>query len=47
MTGDLTADVWYSDLGQWVKLAFEVRGASIAYTLAPGSAGRDTLARNG
>lgn len=44
MTGDLKADLWYSQANQWVKLAFEVRGSEIRYTLSPGSQGRETLA---
>lgn len=36
--GDLELDVWYSDVGQWVKLAFTTRGATIDYALRDGSA---------
>jgi len=43
VTGDLDLDVWYSDPGQWVKLHFEARGATIDYTLTPGDAGASTL----
>lgn len=35
--GDLDLDVWYSPAGQWVKLAFEARGATVDYTLRGGS----------
>ncbi|MEQ8967293.1 MAG: DUF6134 family protein [Azospirillaceae bacterium] len=43
VTGDLTLDVWYSDPGQWVKMYFQARGATIDYTLNPGEAGASTL----
>lgn len=33
MAGDLDLDLWYSQAGQWVKLAFSARGVDIAYAL--------------
>ncbi len=33
ISGDLTMDIWYSDAGQWVKLDFAARGATISYRL--------------
>ncbi len=29
--GDLKLDVWYTDRGEWTKMAFETRGATINY----------------
>lgn len=32
MTGDLTLDLWYSAEGEWMRIAFEARGATVDYT---------------
>lgn len=38
VTGHLDLDIWYSDVGQWVKLEFVTRGTHIGYELTgPGS----------
>ncbi len=37
MTGDLEVDTWYSEPGQWVKLAFSARGAEVEYALTGGA----------
>jgi hypothetical protein len=31
ITGDLNLDVWYSEQGEWAKIAFEARGTTIDY----------------
>ncbi|MEX0923059.1 MAG: DUF6134 family protein [Rhodovibrionaceae bacterium] len=31
MTGDLDLELWYAPNGEWVKIAFETRGAEIVY----------------
>jgi hypothetical protein len=31
VTGDLTLDLWYTPAGEWAKIAFEARGAQVAY----------------
>lgn len=35
VTGDLELSLWYSNAGDWVKTAFNVRGANIEYLLDP------------
>jgi hypothetical protein len=43
MTGTLQVDAWYSEAGQWVKLAFTVRDTDVEYVLDPGSGGAPTV----
>lgn len=31
LAGDLNLDLWYSGKGEWLKLAFEARGADVSY----------------
>ena len=31
LSGDLDLDLWYSGEGEWVKIAFEARGAEVSY----------------
>ena len=31
LSGDLNLDLWYSDEGEWMKIAFEARGADVSY----------------
>ena len=31
MAGDLKLDLWYGPRGEWLKLAFEAKGAEIEY----------------
>ncbi len=38
VTGDLVLDLWYTAAGEWAKIAFEARGAEIAYTRKGGPA---------
>lgn len=33
ITGGLRMDIWYSDIGQWVKMDFFTRGTTISYQL--------------
>ena len=33
LSGDLDLDLWYSDSGEWLKTAFEARGAEVSYAL--------------
>lgn len=33
MTGDLRLHLWYSDQGEWLKVAFDARGADVAYEI--------------
>ncbi len=34
ITGDLNLDVWYTEQGEWAKIAFEARGTTIDYAPA-------------
>ncbi len=34
MTGDLNLDLWYTEHGEWAKIAFEARGSTIDYAPA-------------
>lgn len=31
LTGDLDLDLWYSGAGEWLKIAFQARGAEVTY----------------
>jgi hypothetical protein len=44
LTASLVVDVWYNPADQWVKLAFDARGAEVDYVLDPGSGEASTLA---
>lgn len=44
LTASLVVDAWYNSADQWVKLAFEARGAEVDYVLDPGGAGTSHLA---
>mgnify|MGYP006969424961 CR=1 FL=1 len=37
VTGDLDLDLWYSEKGEWLKIAFEARGAEVVYARRDGS----------
>lgn len=43
MSGPVELDIWFSDVGQWVKMRFVARGSEIDYVLEPGN----TVARTG
>ena len=38
ISGDLDLELWYSPAGEWLKIAFEARGAEISYARLPGGA---------
>ncbi|GAB4372787.1 MAG: hypothetical protein Kow00114_34460 [Kiloniellaceae bacterium] len=35
LSGDLDLDLWYSATGEWLKIAFEARGAAVSYARRP------------
>jgi len=35
VSGDIDLDLWYSPEGEWLKIAFEARGASVSYARRP------------
>lgn len=35
LSGDLDLDLWYSATGEWLKTAFEARGAAVSYARRP------------
>ena len=43
MSGDLNLDIWYSDAGEWAKIAFEARGAEVSYAPVKGTSGGEAL----
>jgi len=44
MNGDLRMSLWYGPAGEWVKIAFETRGATVEYVLEGAGPGhRDLL----
>lgn len=38
LSGDIDLDLWYSATGEWLKIAFEARGAAISYARRSASA---------
>lgn len=44
LAGDLNLDLWYSDAGEWLKIAFQARGADVSYDRRPPVAGGSGIA---
>ena len=42
VSGDLDLELWYSPAGEWLKIAFEARGAEISYARLSGGARSET-----